>query len=106
MKAIEPFVIKHYTGDDFPSIKGNGLYMHLATEREDAEEYAEHLNKLLAFSKSNEAETVRRLRDIQDDIRKQLESKPDADRTSEECLSIVQAHLESCISKILEAEGL
>lgn len=48
--ATEPFVVKHYVGEDRPSIKGNGFDgLQVGEEREDAQEFVDWINaRLLA----------------------------------------------------------
>ena len=48
--ATEPFIVKHYVGEDQPSIKGNGFDgLKIGDEREDAQEFVDWINaRLLA----------------------------------------------------------
>ena len=48
MKKIEPFVVKHYGEDPFPTIKGNGFDgLQVGATREDAEDFVKWLNERL-----------------------------------------------------------
>lgn len=43
--AAEPFIVKHYVGEDRPSIKGNGFDgLQIGEEREDAQEFVDWIN--------------------------------------------------------------
>lgn len=47
-EAAHPFVVKHYIGDDRPSIKGNGFDgLQVGSEREEAEEFIAWINARL-----------------------------------------------------------
>ena len=42
----EPFVVRHYASDDYPSIKGNGFDgLRVGEDREEAEEFIDWVNK-------------------------------------------------------------
>ena len=42
----EPFVVRHYASDDYPSIKGNGFDgLQVGEDREEAEEFIAWVNK-------------------------------------------------------------
>lgn len=42
----EPFVVRHYESDDYPSIKGNGFDgLQVGEDREEAEEFIAWVNK-------------------------------------------------------------
>ena len=43
---LEPFVVRHYASDDYPSIKGNGFDgLRVGEDREEAEEFIDWVNK-------------------------------------------------------------
>jgi len=51
---IEPFIVKHYTGDEFPSIKGNGFDgLRIGDDREEAEQFIAFVNKLMKQGEGN-----------------------------------------------------
>ena len=51
---IEPFVVRHYVGEEHPVIKGNGFDgLVVGTSREEAQEFVDWLNKILT-EKSDE----------------------------------------------------
>jgi hypothetical protein len=42
---VEPFVVKHYSGDDRPSIKGNGFDgLEIGESKEEAENFISFIN--------------------------------------------------------------
>lgn len=47
-KKIEPFVVRHYSEDERPSIKGNGFDgLSIGEERWEAEQFVEFVNKAI-----------------------------------------------------------
>ena len=47
--SLEPFVVKHYSGDERPSIKGNGFDgLEIGEDREEAEAFISWVNARLA----------------------------------------------------------
>lgn len=48
-QTVEPFVVRHYAGDERPTIKGNGFDgLEVGETREDAQEFVDWLNARLA----------------------------------------------------------
>lgn len=48
--GMERFIVKHYSDDEQPSIKGNGFDgLRIGQDREDAEAFIEFVNKLIEF---------------------------------------------------------
>lgn len=46
-KTVEPFVVKHYSSDEHPSIKGNGFDgLYIGDDREQAQEFIDFINTL------------------------------------------------------------
>ena len=44
--AVHPFVVRHYTNDERPSIKGNGFDgLEIGEDRQEAEEFITWINK-------------------------------------------------------------
>jgi hypothetical protein len=51
----EPFVVKHYHDDAWPTVKGNGLcFMVYGEEREEVESWVKTLNAMIAAPKHEE----------------------------------------------------
>ena len=49
LPPVEPFVVKHYTSDEYPSIKGNGFDgLRVGDDRQEAEEFVAWVNRRLA----------------------------------------------------------
>jgi hypothetical protein len=45
---VEPLVVKHYSGDERPTIKGNGFDgLELGADREEAEAFVSWVNEIL-----------------------------------------------------------
>jgi hypothetical protein len=45
----EPFIVKHYIGDEAPCIKGNGFDgLQVGTDREEAQEFIDFVNRVCA----------------------------------------------------------
>ena len=62
----ELFVIKHYTSDDHPTLKGNGFDgLIIGEDREEAEEFVAYVNQLQAQLAA--AHTL--IHQIEDDIK-------------------------------------
>lgn len=48
-ETLEPFIVKHYSGDERPILKGNGFDgLEIGTDRAEAEEFVNWINKALA----------------------------------------------------------
>ena len=46
---MEQFIVKHYTADDRPSIKGNGFDgLEIGEDREEAEEFINYVNEIIS----------------------------------------------------------
>lgn len=46
--VIEPFIVKHYSEDERPTLKGNGFDgLEIGADREEAERFVEWVNKQL-----------------------------------------------------------
>lgn len=46
---MEPFVVKHYSADERPTLKGNGFDgLEIGETREEAEEFVDQINRLIA----------------------------------------------------------
>ena len=53
---MERFVVKHYTEDERPTIKGNGFDgLEVGTDRDEAEQFIDWVNKRLALLEQAEA---------------------------------------------------
>ena len=52
--GVHPFVVRHYTDDERPSIKGNGFDgLEVGEDRQEAEEFIAWINARLFPSRSN-----------------------------------------------------
>lgn len=52
--GVHPFVVRHYTDDERPSIKGNGFDgLEIGEDRQEAEEFIAWINARLCPSRSN-----------------------------------------------------
>jgi hypothetical protein len=46
---VEPFVVKHYTSEERPTIKGNGFDgLEVGSDREEAQEFVDWINARIA----------------------------------------------------------
>lgn len=46
---MEKFVVKHYTDDEHPTIKGNGFDgLVIGEDREEAQEFVNYINKIIS----------------------------------------------------------
>lgn len=76
-KPLEPFVVKHYTSEERPSIKGNGFDgLEVGETREEAEEFVVFINSVIASLRNTPPERDRRLAYAEEFMRrKRLERK-------------------------------
>ena len=63
-EAVEPFVVRHYSGDERPMIKGNGFDgLSVGDERQEAEGFVSWINKRLSSPPSTALEVELALRE-------------------------------------------
>lgn len=56
-RTIKPFVVKHYSSEERPSIKGNGFDgLEVGSDRQSAEDFVAWVNKLIRELDASEAE--------------------------------------------------
>lgn len=59
MTTLEPFVIKHYTSDERPTLKGNGFDgLEIGSTREEAEEFVAFVNRAIKKNASESSQRV------------------------------------------------
>ena len=82
---MDKFIVKHYSSDEYPCIKGNGFDgTTVGDDREDAEEFIDFINEIiqqLTDAKARIVELEKTINEILDIIEPCLHKWEDADPT-------------------------